>query len=123
MVKGTSRMRQRLRQKRLAATRGADQQDVRLRQFDVGFPGVVQTFVMVVHRHREHALGMRLADHVIVENLADLLRAGHAVGGFEPRRLRFLADDVHAEFDAFIADEHRWACNQLSDFVLALAAE
>jgi hypothetical protein len=51
--------RQRLRQQRLAAARRPDQQDVRLRQFDVGrFAGVVQALVVVVHRDREHALGM-----------------------------------------------------------------
>jgi hypothetical protein len=50
--------RQRLRQQRLAAARGADQQDVGLRQLDVGFAGVVEALVVVVHRDREHALGM-----------------------------------------------------------------
>jgi hypothetical protein len=33
------------------------------------------------------------------------------------------ADDVHAQFDAFIADEHGRARNQLADLVLALSAE
>ena len=37
--------------------------------------------------------------------------------------LRFLADDVVAQLDAFIADEHRWARNQLAHLMLALAAE
>jgi len=50
--------RQCLREQRLAATGRADQQDVRLRQFDVAvLGGVVETFVVVVHRDRQHALG------------------------------------------------------------------
>src|SRR6185295_6495551 len=35
----------------------------------------------------------------------------------------FLANDVVAQFDALVADEHRRARNQLADLVLALAAE
>ena len=67
--------RQRLRQQRLAAAGRADQQDVRLRQFDVAvLRGVVQALVVVVHRDREDALGVLLADDVIVEDALDLLR-------------------------------------------------
>ena len=51
--------RQRLGQQRLAAAGRADQQDVRLRQFDVAsFDAVVQPLVVVVHRDRQHALGV-----------------------------------------------------------------
>jgi hypothetical protein len=64
-----------------------------------------------------------LADHVIVEHLADFLRGRHAVGGFQPGRLGLLADDVHAQLDAFIADEHGRTGDQLAHLVLALAAE
>ena len=32
-------------------------------------------------------------------------------------------DDVHAQFNAFIADEYGRAGDQLADFVLALAAK
>jgi hypothetical protein len=35
----------------------------------------------------------------------------------------FLTNDIHAQFDAFIADEHGGACDKLADLVLALAAE
>src|SRR6266700_538459 len=34
-----------------------------------------------------------------------------------------LADDVHAQLDALVADEHRRAGDELAHFVLALAAE
>jgi hypothetical protein len=37
--------------------------------------------------------------------------------------LELLADDVVAQLDAFVADEHRGAGDQLADFVLALPAE
>ncbi len=116
--------RQRLRQQRLAAARGADQQDVGFRQLDVRpLGGVVEPLVVVVHGDREHALGLLLADHVIVEDLADLLRGGHPFRGFQTRAAGFLADDVHAQLDALVADEHRGAGDQFADLVLAFAAE
>lgn len=31
--------------------------------------------------------------------------------------------DVHAQFNAFIADEYGWSRNQFADFMLAFAAE
>src|SRR5271155_2159266 len=78
---------------------------------------------MVVHSHRQHALGVILADHVIVEHLANVARPGNPVPRLDQRRFVLLTDDVHAEFDAFIADEDGRAGDQLSDLVLALAAE
>ena len=67
--------RQRLGEQRLAAAGRADQQDVRLGQFDVVvLRRVVEPLVVVVDRDREHALGVVLADHVVVENRADLVR-------------------------------------------------
>ena len=116
--------RQRLGQQRLAAARGADQHDVRFGQFDVAvLAGGVDALVVVVDRDREHLLGVALADHIIVEDLEDLRRRGHAVARLHEGGLVLLADDLHAQFDAFIADEHRRARNQLADLVLALAAE
>ena len=67
--------RQRLGKQGLAATRRAHQQDVGLGEFDVVVLGrVVEPLVVIVHRHREHALGVVLADHVGVEHGADLGR-------------------------------------------------
>ena len=65
---------------------------------------------------------MVLTDHVIVEDLADLLRRRDAVARFH-RGFVLLTDDVDAELDAFVANEDRGTCDQLADFVLALAAE
>src|SRR5207248_10310437 len=45
-------------------------------------------------------------DHVVVENLADFLRSRNAVARLHQRGLVFLTDDVHAQFDTLIADEH-----------------
>src|SRR5678816_2209572 len=72
---------------------------------------------------RQHALGAVLADHIIVEHLADLGRGRDSVAGLDQRRLRFLADDVVAQLDAFIADEHGRPGNELPDLVLRFAAE
>jgi hypothetical protein len=116
--------RQRLRQQRLAAARGADEQDVRLRQFHVVvLRGVVQALVVVVDGDRQHAFGVELADHIGIENRADLLRRGNAITRLDQRVLVLFTNDVHAQLDAFVANEHGRPGNQLSDLVLALAAE
>jgi hypothetical protein len=116
--------RQRLRQQRLAGAGRADQQDVGLRDLDVVvLRPVRQPLVVVVHRDGEHLLGVRLADHVVVQDLADLLRRRNAVARLHEMRLVLLADDVHAEFDALVADEHRRAGDELADLMLRFAAE
>jgi hypothetical protein len=84
---------------------------------------VVDALVVVVDRDRQHLLGMALADHIIVQDLEDLGRRGNALARLHERGFVFLADDLHAQFDAFIADEHGRARNQLTDLVLALSAE
>src|SRR5580700_10852699 len=66
---------------------------------------------------------MLLADYVIVEHFADFARRRHSVLGLHEGDLVLFADDVHAQFYAFIADEHGWTGDELSHFVLALAAE
>src|SRR5580704_16650182 len=66
---------------------------------------------------------MALADDIIVQHLEDFLRRGHALLGLHEGGLVLLPDDLHAEFDAFVADEHGRARDQFPDLVLALAAE
>src|SRR5208283_4133148 len=55
--------------------------------------------------------------------LADLPRGWHPVARLHQMRLMLLTDDVHAEFDAFVADENRRTGDEFADFVLRLAAE
>src|SRR5690606_22595027 len=85
--------------------------------------GMGQPLVIVVHGNGQYALGVRLPDDVVVQDLEDFLRSGHTLARLHPRGLVLLADDVHAQLDAFIADEYRRARDQLADFMLALAAE
>src|ERR1700730_18504497 len=116
--------RQRLREQRLARPGRADQQDVGLREFYVVLLGLmVKPLVVIVNGDREHLLGMVLADHIVIEDLADFLRRRDAFARFYQRGLVLLADDVHAQLDAFVADEHRRAGNEFAHLVLALAAE
>ena len=116
--------RQRLRQQRLARAGRTDQQDVRLREFDVVVLGlVIEPLVVIVDGDREHLLGVALADHVIVEDLADFLRGRDAVARLHQRGFVFLPDDVHAQFNAFVADEYGGTRDQFADFMLALATE
>ncbi len=84
---------------------------------------VSEALVVVVDRDREHALGVVLADNVVVEDLADVLGRRNAVARLDQRGLVLFADDVHAQLDAFIADEHGRAGDELTHLVLALAAE
>ncbi|MNN18569.1 hypothetical protein D3C81_1317810 [compost metagenome] len=84
---------------------------------------MIQTLVVVVDGDAQHLLGVALADHIVVQDVADLLRSRDAVLGRLEGDLVLFTDDIHAQFDAFIADEHGRSRNQLADFVLALAAE
>jgi hypothetical protein len=84
---------------------------------------VIEALVVIVNGDRQHLLGMALADHVIVQHLADFLRRRDAVARLHQRRLVLLADDVHAEFDALVADEYGRTRNEFADFVLALSTE
>ena len=116
--------RERLRQQRIARAGRADQQDVRLRELDVVVLGlIVESLVVIVNGDREHLLGMVLADHIVIEDLADFLRRRDAVARFYQPGLVVLADNVHAQLDAFVANVDSCAGNELAQLVLALAAE
>ena len=119
--------RQRLGEKRLAAAGRPDQQDVALGDLDVLLAGVgrpvLETLVVVVDGDRQHLLGALLADDVLVEDCLDLVGLGKLGAALLRPVLELLADDVVAQLDALVADEHRGAGNQLADLMLALAAE
>src|SRR6516165_7927498 len=121
--------RERLGEQRLAATGRPDEQDVALGDLDL-FLGAsataaarLQALVVVVDGHREHFLGALLADDVLVEDLLDLVRLGELVARTLGAILELFADDVVAQLDAFVADEHGGAGDQLAHLVLALPAE
>src|SRR5439155_25380268 len=78
---------------------------------------------MIVHRDREHLLGVILTNHVVVKDLAYLLWSGDAVARFHQRGFVLLANDVHAQLDALVADKDGRSGNELAHLVLALAAE
>ena len=87
----------------------------------------LQALVVVVDRDRQDALGGLLADHVLVEAGLDLAAASAGRTCAPSRAVvaggHFVADDVVAQLDALVADEHRRAGDQLLHLVLALAAE
>jgi hypothetical protein len=72
-----------VRQQRFAASRGANEQDVRLGQLDFVRAHLVHldALVVVVDGDGELLLGLVLADHVIVEEALDLGRLGEMAGG------------------------------------------
>src|SRR6476661_6674985 len=74
-------------------------------------------------RDREYLLGMILTDHVVVENFAYPLGRGNAVARLHQRGFILLTDDIHAQFDALVADKYGRAGDELAHLVLALAAE
>jgi hypothetical protein len=115
---------QRLRKQRLAAAGGPDQKNVGFRELDIRvFPGMIEPLVMIVDGDGEDALRVILTDHIIVKDCADLHRRRHAIARLDEAGFVLLADNVHAEFDAFIADEHGRPGNELADLMLALPAE
>src|SRR5262249_32274772 len=115
--------RQRLRQQSLARAGRADQQDVRLRELDVVVFGlVVETLVVIMDRDREHLLSVILTDDIVIENFAYLLRGRNAIARLRQRGFILLADNVHAQLDALVADEYGRAGDELAHLVLALAA-
>src|ERR1700729_1314145 len=85
--------------------------------------GVIEALIVIMDRNREHPLGLGLANHIIVENLAYFSRGRDTVLAFDKRGLALLANNVHAQLDTFIADEHGGSGDELADFMLAFAAE
>ena len=73
----------RLGQQGLAGSRGADQHDVRLRQFDAvaALAVHVDPLVMVVNGDRELLFGLILADDIFIKKGFYFLRLGELVRG------------------------------------------
>ena len=118
---------ERLREQRLARAGRADEHDVRFRQLDiVAAPRLLlnlDPLVMVVDRNCELLLRLLLADHVLVQELLDFLRNGQRGSDTPVIEPVVVGDDVVADLNALVADEDRWARNELADVVLILVAE
>ena len=117
----------RLGEQRLAATGRADQQDVAFGELDVLLALLararLEPLVVVVDGNREDLLCRLLADHVLVEDGLDLVGFRQLVAATLGALVELLADDVVAELDTFVADEHRRPGDQFANLVLTLAAE
>src|SRR6185503_2947696 len=118
---------ERLREQRLAGAGRPDEQDVALRQLDVVAAARLlldfDPLVVVVDRDGELLLRALLADDVLVEELLDFLRRRQRRAGAAILKTVVVRDDVVADLDALVADEDRWARDQLPDVVLVLVAE
>src|SRR5260370_36491757 len=84
---------------------------------------MVETLIVIVDRDREQLLGVILTYHIGVENLAYLLGRRNPIARLHQRGFIFLVDDVHAQFDALVADKYGRTGDELAHLVLALAAE
>src|SRR6267142_1576699 len=84
---------------------------------------MVKPLVVIVNGDREHLLGLILTYDIVVKNFAYLLGRRDAVARLHQRGFVLLADDVHAQLDAFVADKYSRAGDELAHLVLALAAE
>src|SRR5262249_10707712 len=82
---------------------------------------VVEALVVIVHRDREHLFGVILTDDVVIEDLAYLLWGWHAIARLHRRGFILLANDVHAQFDALVANEYGRAGDELAHLVRVLA--
>src|SRR4051812_2928498 len=104
----------------LAAAGRAEQQDVRLRQLDVGVVAGhhLHALVVVVDGDAQRALRRLLAHHVLVEDLPDLLRLRKVLDVEGRRSGELLIDDLVAEVDALVADVDAGAGDELLDLPL-----
>ena len=85
---------------------------------------MIKTFIVVVHRDRQDALGLILANDIIVQYVANFLWTGNfAVLAGGQRAFGFLADNIVAQVDTLVADENSRARNQLAHLMLRFSAE
>ena len=116
--------RHRLREQRLAAAGRAEQEDVRLLELDLAVVRAhLHALVVVVDRDGERPLRLFLRDDVVVQDGVDVPRSREVVEVELRRSGQLLVDDLVAEIDAFVADVHAGAGDQLFDLPLALPAE
>lgn len=122
-------LRERLRQVGLAAAGRAEHQDIGFGQFNGLAAGVaslvpgLDALVVVVDGDSQRLLRGVLADDVVLQEVADLCGLGQFIELDVVGVGQLLFDDLVAEVDAFIADVHAGAGDELLDLLLALSAE
>ena len=117
--------RERLREQRLADAGRSDQQDVRLVELDlvIARRRGVDALVVIVDRDRQRLLRVLLPDHVLVEDVLDLVRRRDLSDRLGNLALFVLSENLVAEGDALVANVDRRAGNELPDRVFRFAAE
>ena len=83
----------------------------------------LDALVVVVHGHGQRALGLVLADDVVVQDAVDVARLGQLLEVERRRGGELLVDDLVAQVDALVADVHAGAGDELLHLALRLAAE
>ena len=83
----------------------------------------VDALVVIVDRDRQRLLRLLLPDHVLVENVLDLLRRRDLRDRLGDLALLVLGEDLVAEGDALVADVDGRSGDELPDRVLRLSAE
>src|SRR5690606_38076623 len=117
---------ERLSKQRLAGTCWPDQQDIALAELDfVTFHlAIANTLVMVVDGNGQSALRLLLTNDVTIKEFLDFGRRRQLVAnGVTSSLLGLFQNDVVAEVDAFIADEHRRPGDKLAHLMLAFATK
>ncbi len=119
--------RQRLRKQRLATPGRPYQENIAFAQLDVIAdlaPAHIEPFVVIVNRYRKDFLCARLPDHILVEYVLDRAGSWQSIDRTAGRViLNLFGNDVIAQVDALVANEHRRAGNQFAYIMLALAAK
>ena len=117
--------RERPGEQRLADAGGADEQNVRLVELDVVVleRRGVDALVVIVDRDGERLLRLLLPDHVLVEDVLDLLRRRDLSDRLGYLALLVLRQNLVAESDALVADVDGRTGDELPDRVLRFPAE
>src|SRR6185503_12805165 len=113
---------------RLTGAGGADEDDVRLGELDVGdMRRELRPLQVVVDGDGEHSLRAVLSNHPLVEPFFDVFRLGGTRGRTLWRRAiacaPFVREQLPADGDASVADIDIGSCDQLADSLARTAAE
>ena len=129
----TQHPRQRLSQQRLTGSRRTQHQHVALLQFHIDLRWICHnSFVMIVHCHRENLLCLILSDHIVVQKTLHLLRrqqidlkirsAALMLSG--AGLLQLLIDNLRADLHALITNVRSVrTCDQFANLLLGFAAK